>query len=291
MRIEHGDERKPTVVQTESLAVFGRGRRALSEKDRLAYDGQALAPEDLVVAAHPITLKIQGYVSEPVPLAGAGDGVALFEGSRELGLADLDARHGSLALARDFVPADAYLLESEGAEVRLERGDLREARARDARTIGKPARETSRSGLVPHAEPKQGGHPPDVVFSKLRLDERTAHTGALGRFDARAVVAEVVHIRAVDDVGEPPERTLFRGQSIELGLAMKTSVGLVGDVALVIDLVRFDELVPGTDLLSDLDGELSFRRGEAGAHGGHRDCPVAEDAMSNGKNEGAVDSP
>jgi hypothetical protein len=33
MGIEHGDEIKPTVDQTASLAVFGRGRRALSAKD------------------------------------------------------------------------------------------------------------------------------------------------------------------------------------------------------------------------------------------------------------------
>src|SRR5690606_21342497 len=192
---------------------------------------------------------------------------------------DLDARHGGFAravAAAYRVPAHPRLPHAESENVGLERGDLREPLARHARAVREAAREARRRGLVPDRHAHRLREPADVFLAEARLHEGAPRAGFLRSVEPGAVVAEVVHVGAVDDVREPPLRLLRRADAVELALAVKAPVDVVSGVVLALDLVRGHELVARPEAPGDGDGALLLRRSEARAHGGHADAARTE---------------
>jgi hypothetical protein len=163
------------------------------------------------------------------------------------------------------------LPQAEGAELGLEAADLREAFAGDLRPVRDAAREARARGLVPDGEAEDVGGAAHVVLAEPALDENAPDARVPGGVEARTVVAQVVGVRAVEDVGEAPLARLDLGDLVELRFAVKAAVGRVGDVAGALDLVRLDELVARSDLLGHRHRRLFFERCEARRDGGHAD--------------------
>src|SRR5690606_22723587 len=177
---------------------------------------------------------------------------------------DLDA--GDRGVARPCrrggggVPADARLADPERVDVPLQRGDLREPLAGDARAVREAAREAGGRGLVPDAEAHLLREAAHVLLPEAGLDERAPRPRVLRGLEAGAVVAEIVEVRPVDDRGEAPLDLLLRAEPIERALAVEAAIDVVLGVALVLDLVRGDELVARADRLRDRDRLLLLER-------------------------------
>ena len=87
--------------------------------------------------------------------------------------------------------------------------------------------------LVNGEELGHGAHGP---FVEPELDERAADAGEASGFEPRTVVAEIIGVRSVEDMGEPQLVALVPGDVIQLALAVEATIGTVGDVLGTLDL-------------------------------------------------------
>jgi hypothetical protein len=294
--VDYGSRARPRDVHAPRRDALPRGARRDAPLSfaarRSGDDAERPAAQHLVVAARAVAGEIERHVGEAESLAGLDDRVAVRERLVELVLADLDARHRALFRAGGAahrVPADARLADAERVDLRLEGADLREALARDACAVREAARQARGRGLVPDRKPEELRAAAHVLFAEPGLDERAARARLLRRLEAGAIVAEVVEVRPVDDLGEAPLDLLRGADPVELALAVEAAIGVVLRVVLVLDLVRLDELVARADPLRDRDRLLALERREARAHGRHADALVAEHAVRDVEHERAVD--
>src|SRR5690606_7455467 len=133
---------------------------------------------------------------------------------------------------------------TETPKIRLEPLDARQALAGDRGAVGDTTRQTSGGGLVPEGDPELARDGAHVGLRHACFDERAASAGEAGRFEPRAIVAEIVEVRAVEHVIELPLLALALGDFVELRLAVKAAIGAVGGVAFPLDLPGLHPLVP-----------------------------------------------
>src|SRR5207247_3310087 len=124
---------------------------------------------------------------------------------------------------------------------------------------------------------------------QVRLIERAAHAELARRLAARAVIAAIVGVVAVDHHGLPVGGNP-REVCVQLVLAVVTAVRRIGAVLWPVELVRPDDLVPQTELLGDLNGEPPMSFGIAGAVGGYRERAATEDVGGDTREVRAVDA-
>src|SRR6185436_9301919 len=129
---------------------------------------------------------------------------------------------------------------------------------------------------------------PHVGFAKTRLDERALYAGALRGFEARTMVAEVVEIRAVRDLGELPLFLFGARDVVKLALAVKAAIRPVRDVARPVHLVGFDETVVCPEAGSNPRRVVTLGGGEARAHCRHAHGVAPENFRRHGEDERTV---
>jgi hypothetical protein len=73
---------------------------------------------------------------------------------------------------------------------------------RDSCTVGDPGRKTGERRFVPYRQAQASGEFADFRFGKSCLNKRTSYGELKGRASARAMVAEIVGVRAVEHEGD-----------------------------------------------------------------------------------------
>ena len=123
-----------------------------------------------------------------------------------------------------------------------------------------------------------------------QLVQRRADAPLARGLPARAVVAAVIHVEAVQDVRDAQGCGFVHGLAVELGLAEVAPVGGIGRVPGVVELVGIDEEMPGADALRQAPGVRSLFRREAGRHRGQRQGVVPEDVHGLGQQVARIDA-
>src|SRR5690606_30063346 len=141
----------------------------------------------------------------------------------ELGEIHLDA--GDL-----IVPTHAHLAEAQLPQVRLEPLDLAETLGGDGGAVGDAARQAGRGRFVPDLHADQAGGLTHVRLGHARVHQRAPGTCLPGGVEPRAVVPEIVEVRAVEDVVEVPFASLDLGDFVELRLAVEAAIGPIRGV-------------------------------------------------------------
>jgi hypothetical protein len=136
------------------------------------------------------------------------------------------------------VVADPELAEAERADERLGGVDLTELFRRDPIAVLKPRGQARERGLVPRGQAELARERPDLFLPQLGLDQRRAHAALLRRFHARAMVAAVVHVGAVDEGAAPFPLGDRRELDEELFLAEEAAVRRVPGVVGILELLR-----------------------------------------------------
>jgi len=110
-------------------------------------------------------------------------------------------------------------------------------------SVGNAGAKTGCGGTVPEGESCNAGEFTDLGFLEAGFDKRRFDLMNFRSGLARAVVAEVVLVNAVDDVGDAAlDGQLFQAQE-EFIFAMKATVRVVGGVGGVVEFERWNELV------------------------------------------------
>ncbi len=113
--------------------------------------------------------------------------------------------HPGHLLARDLqareavVVTDAELAETERAHELFGGVHLAQLLGRDPVAVLKAGGETRKRGFVPRRETQLAAHRADLFLPELGLDQRRADAVLLRGLHPRPVVAEVVHVGAVDE--------------------------------------------------------------------------------------------
>ena len=136
-------------------------------------------------------------------------------------------------------------------------------------------REAGRRRLVPRRQPGVPRQLADLVLPEIHFVERAADAELARRLPARAIVAAIVGVVAVDD-DRVPGRGDLREVRVQLVLAEIAAVGRIRPVFLSIDFVRLDDFVPQGEPLGDVDREAAMTVGIARAVGGDGDGAVPE---------------
>ena len=86
----------------------------------------------------------------------------------------------------------------------------------------------------------------------------------------RAIVAEIVHVDAVDDVRNSTLTPDLLQAFEKLVLTVEAAIGVVLEIIGILEFVRRNQLVPDAELPGELDGVALVRFGDRGGVGRNR---------------------
>ena len=114
----------------------------------------------------------------------------------------------------------------------------------------------------------------------------------LGRgLQARAVIGEVIHVRAVEHGREAAARRLAETDHEEAVLAEIATIGRVLGVAWNVELVGLDQEVLDAEGSRQLPGVVDVFLGRGGGAGRERQAALAEHVVGDAEEEARVDAP
>src|SRR6266571_9172042 len=163
---------------------------------------------------------------------------------RHLLTRDLEAR-------QPVVVAHPELAESEGADELLGRVHLPELLRGDRVAVLEARREARERGFVPGRQPERLRQLADLRLPELRLDHRRADAHLACGPHSRPVIAEVVHVGAVDQRGTPLAQGDGPEPREELLLAEEAALRGIGRVRRVGELLGPDDHMPQPEQLAE----------------------------------------
>ncbi len=153
-------------------------------------------------------------------------------------------------------------------------------------------RQAGRRRFIPNWKLPIGGQRTHIGFRKATFDKRASNGMFSRRLHARAIVALVVEIRAVDEDIVAWELGLQLLQlSIEFRFAMVATIRSVAHIRCTSELVGLNDFVSNADQLCQGGGVLKFAASQTGAHAGHCQGVSAQSDVCGFRHDRAIDPP
>src|SRR5262245_12843560 len=203
--------------------------------------------------------------------------------SRYLGLIELEP-------GQPIVVAHAELAEAERAHERLGGVHLAQLLGRDPIAVLEARGQARERGLVPRGQAELARERADLVLPQLGLDQGRADAPLARGLHARAVIAAVVHVGAVDERTAAFARRDRLELEEELFLAEEAAVGWIAGVVRVLQLLGAHDQVPHPQELAQAPGFVELARRVGLGVGGHQERVSAEGVLGGARQQGGVDA-
>ena len=197
---------------------------------------------------------------------------------------------GQLEAREAIVVADAKLAEAERTHDLLGGVDLSQLGRGDAISVLEARRQTRERRLVPRRQPEPARELADLRLPQLGLDERRAHATLRRGAHPGAVVAEVVHDRAVHEHARAFALGDWRQPHEQLFLAEEAAVSRVLRVLGIIELARLHDLVAHAEQPGEALGLGQLARGIRLGIRGHEERAVADGLARRASQERRIDA-
>src|SRR5262245_14177545 len=183
---------------------------------------------------------------------------------------------GDLEPGYTLVVPDTELTEAERAHKFLGRVDLAELLGGDPIAVLEAGGQAGERGLVPRGQPELSRERANLSLPQLGLDQRRSDAALLRRLHARAMVAQIVHVRAVDERPAPLALGDRRQPGEELLLAEEAAVDRVLRVVRILQLLGAYHHVPHAEERAQAPRLLELARRIGLGIGRHQHRPRAE---------------
>src|SRR5262245_10700663 len=202
---------------------------------------------------------------------------------RHLGLVDLEP-------GQPIVVAHAELAEAERAHERLGGVHLTQLLGRDPIAVLEARGQARERGLVPRGQAELVRERADLVLPQLGLDQGCTDAPLARGLHARAMIAAVVHVGAID---ERPA-ALARRDRLELEeqllLAEEAAVGRVARVVRVLELLGAHDQVAHAQELAEPAGLVELASWIGLRVGRDEQSPLAQRVLRGAREQGGIDA-